>query len=172
MQRLARVPVAALVQRTGHNAHLAVLHGRDVVYLIEERARRGAPLVTDVGVRLPAHLTASGRAMLATLPSAQLRALFPDAGAFVQRNELGPASLPELRQLLDRDRRRGYAEENSEVTAGFASVGAAVHDREGRALAAVAVTFPAGAVSAGERPALAAQVTRTARELSRRLGSR
>ncbi|MGI8448048.1 MAG: IclR family transcriptional regulator [Streptosporangiaceae bacterium] len=75
LQRLARVPLAQLVDRTGHNAHLAVPHGREVIYVIEERALGRPPLVTDVGVRLPAHLTASGRAMLAGLPKPQVRAL-------------------------------------------------------------------------------------------------
>ena len=60
LARLARRPLAELVDRTGHGAHLAVLHGRDVLYVIEERAPGRPPLVTDVGVRLPAHLTASG----------------------------------------------------------------------------------------------------------------
>ena len=56
-----------------------MLHGRDVLYVVEERAPGRPPLVTDVGVRLPAHLTASGRAILAALPAAQVRALYPDA---------------------------------------------------------------------------------------------
>ena len=55
--------------RVGQSAHLAVLHGRDVLYVLEERAPGRPPLVTDVGVRLPAHLTASGRAILAALPA-------------------------------------------------------------------------------------------------------
>ena len=55
--------------RVGHSAHLAMLHGRDVLYVLEERAPGRPPLVTDVGVRLPAHLTASGRAILAALPA-------------------------------------------------------------------------------------------------------
>ena len=75
---------------TTHNAHLAVLHGRDVLYVVEERAAGRPPLVTDVGVRLPAHLTASGLAMLAALPPAQVRALFPSRAAFVQRHGIGP----------------------------------------------------------------------------------
>ncbi len=54
LARLARRPLAALVDRTGHGAHLAVLHGRDVLYVVEERAPGRPPLVTDVGVRLPA----------------------------------------------------------------------------------------------------------------------
>ena len=68
LQRLARVPLARLVDQTGHSAHLAVLHGSEMLYVIEERAAGRAPLVTDVGVRLPAHLTASGRAHARALP--------------------------------------------------------------------------------------------------------
>src|SRR5690242_10061589 len=39
LQRIARVPLADLVDRTTENAHLGVLHGREVYYLVEERAR-------------------------------------------------------------------------------------------------------------------------------------
>lgn len=171
LQRLARVPLAALVDRTGQNAHLAVLHGRDVIYLIEERALGRPSLVTDVGVRLPAHLTASGRAMLAAQPNAQIRALFPDAAAFVLRTETGPTSRTALQQLLVEARHRGYAEEQDEVTAGFSSVGVPALDHNRHPIAAVAVTFPSADVPVGKRAALAAQVRRTARELSRRIGA-
>ena len=77
LQRIARRLLADLADTTGQSAHLAVLHGRDVLYVVEERAPGRPPLVTDVGVRLPAHLTASGRAILAALPSAQVRRSTP-----------------------------------------------------------------------------------------------
>ena len=86
LQRIARRPLADLVDRTAQSAHLAVLHGRDVLYVLEERAPGRPPLVTDVGVRLPAHLTASGRALLALLPASQVRALYPSP-----RRVRGPA---------------------------------------------------------------------------------
>ncbi len=172
LQRIARVPLAGLVDRTGHNAHLAVLHGREVIYLIEERAPGRPPLVTDVGVRLPAHLTASGRAVLAQVSASQLRALFPDSSAFVLRTERGPTTIAALRQLLTATRRRGYADEDGEVTAGFSSVGVAVLDHTGHPVAAVAVTYPSEEIAEDGRPALAAQLSRTARELSRRIGAR
>jgi DNA-binding IclR family transcriptional regulator len=171
LQRLARVPLAELVDRCGHNAHLAVLHGRDVIYLIEERALGRPPLITDVGVRLPAQLTASGRAILAELPAAQVRALFPDRTAFVLRNDTGPTSISALRQLLSRSRRRGHAEEDGEVTAGFSSVAMAVCDHNGLPVAAVAVTFPSPDLDGPGRAALAAQIRRTSLELGRRLGA-
>ena len=139
LTRLARLPIARLVDALGLSAHLAVLLGSDVVYLVEERAAGKARLVTDVGVRLPAHLTATGRAILAGLPKPQLRALYPSRESLVRRTDAGPRSLGDLRTLLAATRRRGWAEEDSEVTEGFASV--AVPLRSPSNLAAVAVTW-------------------------------
>lgn len=126
LARLARTPIARLVDTIGQTAHLAILQGREVVYVLEERAPGRPPLVTDVGVRLPATLTASGRAILATLPAAQVRALFPDREAFVVRHDTGPRSPTALRELLADTRTRGYAIEHGEVTPGFASVAVAI----------------------------------------------
>jgi DNA-binding IclR family transcriptional regulator len=142
LQRLARVPLSSLAAATGHVSHLAVMHGREVLYVIEERPPGRAPLVTDVGVRLPAPLTASGRAMLALLPAAAVRALFPEPSAFVLRYSAGPRSPRELRELLAGARRAGYATEHGEVTPGFSSVAAAVRDHGGHPVASVALTFP------------------------------
>jgi DNA-binding IclR family transcriptional regulator len=172
LQRVGRPVLTRLVETTRHNAHLAVLHGRDVLYVIEERAPGRAPLVTDVGVRLPAQLTASGLAMLAALPAAQVRALFPSRDAFVQRHGVGPESLSALRQLLQEVRRTGYAYEDGSVTPGFASVASAVLDHGGHPVAGVALTFPAGEVGPVARRTLATHVTRTAAELSRRISGR
>jgi len=170
LQRVARVPLADLVDRVGHSAHLAVLHGREVVYVIEERAPGRPPLVTDVGVRLPAQLTASGRAMLAQLPAAQVRALFPDPAAFVLRTAIGPRSPSALRALLVDVRRRGHALEDGEVTPGFASIASPVLDHSGHPVAGVAVTFPGAGLPAAARERVAGLVARTAATVSRRIG--
>ncbi|WP_138759177.1 IclR family transcriptional regulator [Modestobacter altitudinis] len=169
LARLARPVLARLVDAVGHSAHLAVLHGREVLYVVEQRAPGRPPLVTDVGVRLPAQLTASGRALLADLPAAQVRALFPDPTAFVDRHGSGPRRLSELRRLLGEVRRTGHAGEDGEVTPGFASVAAAVHDHTARPAAAVAVTFPTEDVDGAGRVELARRVGRAATELTRRI---
>ena len=165
LQRIARRPMAALVDRVGQSAHLAVLHGRDVLYVLEERTPGRPPLVTDVGVRLPAHLTASGRAILARLPAAQVRALYPGPAAFVDRHGTGPQTLSALRTVLSETRQRGYAVEEGEVTPGLASVAAAVLDHNGHPVAGVAVTYPEG-----DPVALAREVRRTTDALTHRIG--
>lgn len=169
LQRIARRPLAQLVDRVGHSAHLAVLHGRDVLYVVEERAPGRPPLVTDVGVRLPAHLTASGRAIMGGLPPAQVRALYPDRDAFTDRTGHGPQSPTALRALLAAQRRRGYAFEDGEVTLGMASIAVPVVDHNGHPVAGLAVTYP----STGEvAPPDAEVVAHFARLLSQRLGAR
>jgi DNA-binding IclR family transcriptional regulator len=168
LQRVARRPLAELVDALGESCHLAVLHGREVVYVIEERAKRRPPLVTDVGVRLPAQLTASGRAILAALPAAQVRALFPGRDSFFSRTGSGPASLSALNALLARARQHGHATESGEVTAGLSSVAVAVRDHVGFPVAAVAVTYET------RRDATAQQFVRavaaTAGRISQRVG--
>jgi DNA-binding IclR family transcriptional regulator len=166
LQRVARRPLAELSTRIRQSAHLAVMHGRDVLYVIEQRYPGRPTLVTDVGVRLPAHLTASGRAILASLPKNQLRALFPDRASFVNRTGAGPRSLTALHSVLATSRSRGYAVEDGEVSPDLTSVAVAVHDHNRHPIAAVAVTY-AGPV---DESYLVDRVAATAAELTRRIG--
>ena len=144
LARIGRPLLAQLVDRIGESCHVAVPHGRDVLYVVEERAKGSRPLVTDVDVRLPMQLTASGRAILAALPKAQVRALFPDRGAFVHRHEGADSSIDgysKLRAVLDETTSRGYSYEQGSVTPGLASIGVPVLDHRGWPVAAIASTF-------------------------------
>ena len=170
LARLGRPLVAALVDKVGESAHLAVMTGRDVLYIVEERAPRRPALITDVGVRLPAHLTATGRAMLAALPREQVRALYPDAAAFADRTGRGPHRPSELRELLRLVRSDGYATEDGEVTLGMRSVGAVVTDHTGWPAAAIAATW---SEEDGRAAASLAEAVRSAAaELTRRISGR
>lgn len=176
LERLARPLLHRLVALVGRTAHLGVLHGRETLYLVREQPERPQTLVTDVGVRLPAQLPASGRAMLGRLPAAQVRALFPSATAFVNRTGRGPTDLPSLRRLLATERRRGWAVEDGHVTAGYASVAVPVLDHGDRPVAAISVTFRhecSDERDCGQDwPDLAEDVRAAAAELSARIGHR
>lgn len=170
LERLARPLVELLAAQTGATAHLGVLHGADTLYLLKEQPPHTPALVTGVGVRLPAHLTASGRAMLAWLPRAQVRALYPTQDRFTTRTGRGPASPTALRELLSQERRRGFSREEDQVTEGYSSVATAAFDHAGLPIAAISLTV------ARERPvtpeALASWARDAAQDLTRRLGGR
>jgi DNA-binding IclR family transcriptional regulator len=168
LARLGRPLVAVLADRAGESAHLAVMTGRDVLYIVEERAPRRPALVSDVGVRLPAHLTATGRAMLAALPREQVRALYPDASMFADRTGRGPSRPGELREVLREVRALGHATEDGEITLGLRSIGVVVRDHTGWPAAALAVTWPADTDRDVDQ--LAALLRDAATELERRIG--
>ena len=173
LQRVARGVMTALAEETGHCAHLAVLHGTDVLYVIEERPLERAPLVSDVGVRLPAAVTASGLAMLAALPPAQIRALYPSADVLVQRHPGSPTTLPGLRSELARTRQRGFASEHGTVTPGFSSAACVVRDLNGLPVASVAITWPTAEVDGDDAAtSLTEAVRSSATGIEHRLGVR
>jgi DNA-binding IclR family transcriptional regulator len=66
-------------------------------------------------------------------------------------------------------RELGWASEDGEITAGYASVASAVLDRNGRPAAAIGVTFRSGTADAGE---LGAATSRAAAAIAARLAGR
>jgi DNA-binding IclR family transcriptional regulator len=162
LQRLGRPLLAALTAETGHTSHLAILHGHEVLYLDKERPADGGPaLVTEVGVRLPAHLTAVGQAILASLPDAQVGAIFGS------RTGVGAEELGALRERLAAARDRGWAYEEAMTSDGICCVAAPVISHEGFAVASIGVTFAMGSADVDD---VAAAVCATADRLSAHLG--
>lgn len=141
LQRIGRHLLVELATRTGETAHLAMLHGTEVLYIDKEQPiGNAAKLVTEVGVRLPAHLTAVGRAMLAHLPEPQVRALYADQ-PLVVRTGGGPASVDRLLCDLQEVRSSGIAVDDEMVTPGISCLACPVFSHEGLPAAAVGVTF-------------------------------
>ncbi len=171
VSQVAHPVLARLVDETGENGHLAVLHGNEIIYVIEERAAHRPPLVSGVGVRLPSHLTATGRAILAALPRNQVRALYPNRQAFTDRTGIGPKSPKELEATLAETQRTGFAEEHGDVTPGFDSYAVAVRDYNDFPIAGLALTFVSGSLRPEQERSLKTKLRLAGAELSRRLGA-
>ena len=65
LEMWARPVLKQLVAQVHETCHLGILHGAETLYLLREHptAAHMAVTLTGIGVRMPAHLTASGRAM-------------------------------------------------------------------------------------------------------------
>lgn len=147
----------ALAKLVGGSAHVSRLSsGMEVLYVLEERSAAAVSLITDVGVRLAAERTASGRAMLAALPDAELKARVDAAGLGRQWQK--------IHTMMQQVRSRGWAEETEEVSVGQSSIAAAVLDHTGRPAAALAVTFTPG-VGVDKHAELVAETCRRAQQV-------
>lgn len=174
LERVAR-PILAKLVRTAENsiaavAQVGVLHGTETLYLLKELPTDAVSVVTEVGVRLPAHLTASGRALLAEISSAQLRAIF-GSKSLVSRNNVGPKNLRELNALLEQERKQGFAFEEGHVTTGYCSIAAAAKNHLQMPIASIALTFRQEHGSIEIVETLAKLVQGAAKDLSRKLGA-
>lgn len=146
-----------LAKLAGGSAHVSRLSsGMEVLYVLEERSAAAVSLITDVGVRLAAERTASGRAMLAALPDAELKARVDAAGLGRQWQK--------IHTMVQQVRSRGWAEETEEVSVGQSSIAAAVLDHTGRPAAALAVTFTPG-VGVDKHAELVAETCRRAQQV-------
>lgn len=173
LARVGRRIVERMVDATGESGHLGSLHGRDVLYILEERARHRMSVVADTGVRLPAHLAATGRAMLAALPLAHLRTLYSTPEDFIRRTNVpGPQNPAQLQKLLEPVRRDGVAWEHGEIAEGLTSVGAAVLDQAGWPVAALSLTWEADRVDAEKAARITEVVRRAADDMARVISGR
>lgn len=165
------VPVLTrLAETLGLSAHLGVLDGREVVYVVRRTPNLSFVSNIRVGSRLPAHAANMGRIILAHLPPARVRAIFEGA-AMPATSPHTPTSLPALRALLDADRAAGLAWSEGNFEAAIFSVAAAVLDASGQPVAALNVSGPREAFAGGKRRADIGQaVARAGEDISRRLG--
>lgn len=173
LERLSWPLLGELAEAVGETAHLGILHGNETMILVKRQPEKYGPrLVTEVGVRLPAHLAGVGRAMLMQLPAAQFRALYPSGAPLVRRTERGPMLRIELERELAMSRTKGYATDDSLVTRGITCVAVPVFSHERRPIAALSVSFISAQHTTREWDDIAAQVKDAAVRLSRTLGYR
>jgi DNA-binding IclR family transcriptional regulator len=172
LHRAGQRYMLALTTATSETSHLAVLQGTDVIYLDKrEPMTPGVRLVTEVGSRLPAHLTAVGRAILSRLDVDQLTTMY-DGYSWQSRTGEGPTSLADLREVLKGVREQGYAYEQGTTTSGIDCIASPVLTRDRRAVAALGVAYLSATKSAEQAAGMARTVVATAREFSESFGAR
>ncbi|HEX2540433.1 MAG TPA: IclR family transcriptional regulator [Caldimonas sp.] len=117
---------------------LSVLSGTEALYVAVRNSARPLGLAFNVGMRLPAYLSGSGKAMLAFLPPDEVRRRFA-SGLGTRLTRKGPRSIEALVKELAVTRKRGYSIDEEAVREGVISFGAPVFGVSGDVVAAVSV---------------------------------
>lgn len=154
----------------GETLVLGVLSGVDVVYVAVINADRPLAVRYQIGMRLPAWSTATGKAILSTLGEANVKQLLTTASSDSRAKVAGP-DLETLLAELAVTQKRGYSIDDEETARGMVCIGVPIfEDNEDQARSAIAFSM----VKASAKPFstdLTSKLTVLADTISRRLGS-
>jgi len=163
--------VDQLRNATRETVQVAVLDGREVVYVERRESPQTLRLFGRVGHRNDAHCTSTGKLLLAYLPPARLEEALD--GWVLSRKT--PHTIPDvtaLRQELVTVRQRGWAENVQEAELGVASVAAPIRNGLGEVVAAVSVAGPLQRIANDSLKRFARPTVEAGLAISRRLGYR
>lgn len=164
VMRAASPFMAALHRATGETVSLTILSGDDVLYLDKILSPRPIRFTSRVGSRVPAPLTAGGKAMLAYAPDA--RAIARRAAPRIKDKRR--IEIDALMRELEKIRAQGYA--MSSFRPGVISIAAPVMARDGQAAAALSVSAPVERVNAKKRGAIIEEVMTACATVAERFG--
>lgn len=131
-----------LVELCRETASLAVLETTDVLYVAQFESMERLRMSQWVGNRMPAHCTSLGKALLATLPEAEVDKLY--AGQEILKG-LTSNSITDKRRLLEhlrKVRQEGVAYDFEENMLGVVCMGAVVRNFSGKPVAALSISMP------------------------------
>jgi IclR family acetate operon transcriptional repressor len=159
-----------LVASTGETAHLVVLQDFDVLFLAGYETTHGLRRALQIGITMPAHTTASGKAILATMPEDEVRRLWA-RGSPMRPSRGSSSKWQQLAAELDAIRGRGWASNDEETEPGLRAVAASIPDGRGQSSerAALVVAGPLERMSLVRLPAIASVVVAQAELVAQRL---
>ena len=158
----------ALARQVGETVNLAILSGRDALYLDQAAGPAALSPHNWAGKRIPLHATSDGKVLLAYLPEDELAvSLVPPLTRFTDHTI---TALDEFPLVLADVRRHGFATAVDELEAGLTAVAAPVRSAEGDVVASISASGPSFRIPAERVPEIAESVRRAAAEISRRLG--
>lgn len=141
MLQLAIPYVQKLSEAFEENVHLAVLDETNVVYVHIMESHQRVKLAAALGQSLPAHATASGKAILAFLPEEELRDIL--AKGMVRYTQNTICSVEEFFENRLRIMERGYAVSNQEFENDINALAVPVLDAGNYPVASISIAGPA-----------------------------
>ena len=141
-----RAILQRLVESVGETCNVAMLDGRELVYL--DRVETSSPLRLNLapGSRLPLHCTSGGKLFLAALPRSRWERLLGD-GPLARHTPRTITRLAALAEELGEIRRQGWSADREEFIAGIVCLAVPVRGPDGALIASLALQAPLARVT-------------------------
>jgi IclR family transcriptional regulator, acetate operon repressor len=167
---VARPFLRELTEISQESSNLAALERNSVVYLEQVSAPRMVRMFTEPGNRVPLHSCATGKVLLAYQSEQTIDSIIRQTGL----PRFTPHTITdeqELKEELPRIREQGYAVDSEEMEEGVRCLAVPVFGADGRVLAAMSLSGPAGRLGQDRLEELIPHIKRLADGFSRSLNS-
>lgn len=167
-RRLSYPYMQKLVERTGETVHLAVLDDGEVLYINKLESSGSIRIVTETGIKLPAHCTGVGKALLSGLKPYELSEFVAKRG-LASYTDTTITDAEALRAELELIRSRGYATDDQEYIEGLRCVAVPIFNHKGRVTCALSVAGPVSRMREEALEEIKGHLLTAAREVSRQM---
>lgn len=138
---VARPEINKLAEETGEHANLMIEEHGKGIFLYRSKGKDAVRLETYAGLRVPIQTTSLGKAILAHLPEVRVDEIIDENG-LPSMSENSISDRGELKQELEKDRKRGYSVNDEELFPGIRAIGVPITQGNGHVVAAISVSGP------------------------------
>jgi IclR family KDG regulon transcriptional repressor len=171
MLKQAKPILHELSEKTGETSYVSILRGDEVVYLDSVEPTATVRVVSRLGLHMPTHATAAGKALVAFESEEDLRKRFGEELKVYTRHTF--RTYEDLLRDIEKVRERGYATDLEEFEEGLRCIASPIRDYTRKVIGALSVSGPAHRLTDDLiGTAIGLEVKRLAKELSTRLGFR
>jgi IclR family acetate operon transcriptional repressor len=170
LRSLARPHLEEICRAIGETTKLVVLDDVSIVYIDKVDGDRSVRGFARIGQSLPAHVAASGKAILSFQPSDVVAAVVAGEDFGKKLTARTIATAEEFERELSRIRRRGYSVDTEEHEEGVICVAAPILDHSALAVAAISMSGPAERVRKADPDAIGELMRSHTKAISAELG--
>jgi IclR family pca regulon transcriptional regulator len=128
-----------LMKSINETCSIGILDQSEVLYVVRVQAPHIVNSSFNVGSRVPAYCTSTGRLLLGAIPSSKLKKVLRDARP-AKRTTHTLVSVARLVQAIQKDARRGWSLVNQELELGLCSIAVPILDANRCPIAAISVS--------------------------------
>lgn len=146
LRKQAHPYMTDLAKQTEETCHLSVMEDNEVIYIDRVECLLNIRSTFKIGLRVMAHLSASGKAMMSHLPTTELELLINNLD-FALGTKYSLKSKQALLKELASVKEQGFAIDNEEFELGGRCIGVAILDNYGYPWAAISLSGPSNRLS-------------------------
>jgi len=158
-----------LAELVGQPVHLAILSGREAVYIEKVEAQNSIRMYSQIGKRVPVYCSAIGKVLLSGMGDDELEDTL-EGIEFDRYTENTIKTREELLENVRKVRQFGWAVDNEEHEPGIRCIAAPVYDYTGRVIAAISVSGDKRIITNDRDEETSGLVLGIAAEVSHRMG--